>query len=61
MDQESGPITSISEPGIKAEPPLAQTLRREVAALLNRSNVNFPGALPVSFARRHLDELRQQE
>jgi mRNA guanylyltransferase len=61
MDRESGPIQSIAEPGVKAGPQLAQTLRREVATLLNRSNLGFPGAQPVSFARKHLEELRQQE
>jgi hypothetical protein len=56
-----GPIRSIDEPGIKAEAPLAFELRKEVAQLLGRTNVGFPGAQPVSFAKRHLDELHQQE
>ncbi|KAL1882772.1 hypothetical protein VTK73DRAFT_897 [Phialemonium thermophilum] len=61
MNQEPGPIQSIAEPGIKAGPVLAQRLRREVANLLNRTNLSFPGAQPVSFERRHLEELRQQD
>ncbi len=52
---------SISAPGIKAEPHLAQKFREEVAALLDRKSFGFPGAQPVSFARRHLEELTKQE
>lgn len=56
-----GPITSISEPGVKAHHGLAQTMRDEVARLLGRKQTTFPGAQPVSFARRHLEELTRQE
>jgi mRNA guanylyltransferase len=52
---------SIAAPGIKAEPHLAQSFREEVSALLDRDSLNFPGAQPVSFARRHLEELNKQE
>lgn len=61
MEATATPIQSIHEPGVKADRQLAFQLRKEVARLLGRDNVNFPGAQPVSFARRHLDELRQQE
>lgn len=48
-------------PGIKAEPELAHQFRREVANLLGRKNLGFPGAQPVSFARRHIAELQSEE
>ncbi len=48
-------------PGYKAEGELAQSFRREVAQLMGRTNTNFPGAQPVSFARKHIDELCLQE
>lgn len=61
MAATDGPISSISEPGVKAEGPLLSTMRREVADLLERNQLSFPGAQPVSFARQHLDELTKQE
>ncbi|EON64365.1 hypothetical protein W97_03596 [Coniosporium apollinis CBS 100218] len=48
-------------PGLKAEEPLAEVLRREVADLLRRNPVSFPGAQPVSFARKHIEELQQKD
>ncbi|KAF3913619.1 hypothetical protein ABW21_db0201198 [Orbilia brochopaga] len=53
------PVPSI--PGLKAEPSVALTLRREVAELLKRSTISFPGAQPVSFATRHIDELHKED
>lgn len=35
--------------------------RQTVADLLHRQTLNFPGAQPVSFARKHLDELQQTD
>ncbi|KAA8908348.1 mRNA capping enzyme, catalytic domain-containing protein [Sphaerosporella brunnea] len=48
-------------PGFKAEGDLLRTLRREVADLLERSNLSFPGAQPVSFCRRHINELKRDD
>lgn len=48
-------------PGIRAEGELAQSFRHEVAQLMGRTNTSFPGAQPVSFARKHIDELCNQE
>ncbi|RGP80618.1 mrna guanylyltransferase [Fusarium longipes] len=61
MAQQDGPITSISEPGVKAQDQLLHEMRREVANLLGRSQTGFPGAQPVSFSRQHLDELTHQD
>ncbi|OJJ43278.1 hypothetical protein ASPZODRAFT_136494 [Penicilliopsis zonata CBS 506.65] len=47
--------------GIKAGPGLANQFRQEVAALLGRNNLNFPGAQPVSFSSRHLLELQKED
>lgn len=55
------PIKAIDEPGLRATQKITNTLRREVADLLGRTDTRFPGAQPVSFVRRHLDELRQHE
>lgn len=61
MDQNAKPIERIDNPGVKAEGQLLYDLRREVAKLLGRSHIGFPGAQPVSFARKHLEELMQKE
>ncbi len=52
---------TIEAPGTKAEEPLLSEMRREVAKLLGRKNISFPGAQPVSFARRHFQELKSKE
>ena len=50
-----------SIPGQKADHGLVSMLRQEVAQLLGRGQVNFPGAQPVSFAAKHLVELQKQD
>lgn len=57
----AGPLDNIAAPGIKIEGELLYNMRTEVARMLDRKNLNFPGAQPVSFARRHLEELCRQE
>lgn len=58
---EDGPIASIAEPGIKADGQLLYTMRKEVAQLLGRAQTSFPGAQPVSFGRKHIKALKDQE
>ncbi|KAI0455354.1 mRNA capping enzyme [Xylaria acuta] len=54
-------IQSIDEPGLRASGDLLHTMRKEVASLLGRSSTGFPGAQPVSFSRKHLDELHRED
>ena len=54
-------MIDIAAPGLKADHALAQELRQEVAALLRRNQTSFPGAQPVSFSRKHMDELKNNE
>ncbi|KAK6196959.1 hypothetical protein LQW54_011044 [Pestalotiopsis sp. IQ-011] len=61
MDEPASRIQSMDHPGIRAEGDLLYSMRGEVARLLGRENTNFPGAQPVSFARRHLEELRRDD
>lgn len=55
------PVQSIDEPGVKISGDLLRTMRQEVASLLGRNQISFPGAQPVSFSRKHLEELRREE
>lgn len=61
MDEDAGPIKRIDAPGLAADGHLLHNLRNEVAGLLKRKNSNFPGAQPVSFAKRHLQDLLEKE
>ncbi|KAL4901917.1 hypothetical protein BDW74DRAFT_159202 [Aspergillus multicolor] len=54
-------VPDLDKIGVKAEPELAEQFRREVANLLGRKNLSFPGAQPVSFARHHLAELHRED
>jgi mRNA guanylyltransferase len=55
------PVPDLDAIGIKAQPQLADQFRREVARLLSRNNLSFPGSQPVSFASRHLLELQKED
>lgn len=48
-------------PGLKVQGEGVHSLRQEVAQLLNRHTLGFPGAQPVSFTSRHLLELQKQD
>ncbi|KAL1957186.1 hypothetical protein VTO42DRAFT_6220 [Malbranchea cinnamomea] len=54
-------VPDLDKVGIKAEPQLADQFRREVAQLLGRNSLSFPGAQPVSFASRHILELQRED
>lgn len=54
-------LERIDAPGLRTEGSALHTLRREVANLLRRQQLGFAGAQPVSFTRKHMDELRKQE
>ncbi|KAK5083884.1 Dcp1p-Dcp2p decapping enzyme complex alpha subunit [Lithohypha guttulata] len=48
--------------GVWAGQDLQNEFQREVAEMLKRNNPRvFPGAQPVSFAKKHLDELKTQD
>ena len=47
--------------GVDAGEELKAQFRHEVARLLGRQTPSFPGAQPVSFAARHIAELRRQD
>lgn len=54
-------VLSIDEPGLRISGDLLRNMRQEVASLLGRNQLGFPGAQPVSFSRKHVDELRREE
>ncbi|KAG9236858.1 mRNA capping enzyme, catalytic domain-containing protein [Amylocarpus encephaloides] len=54
-------ITDIQAPGVKFDGPRLPQLQRGVANLLDLKNNRFPGAQPVSFTRRHLEELKKTD
>jgi hypothetical protein len=48
----NGPKFSIETPGVKAEGALLQEFRREVAQLLDRHSLGFPGAQPCKLCKK---------
>lgn len=54
-------VPDIDAIGIKAQPALADQFRHEVAQLLGRNSTGFPGAQPVSFSSRHLQQLQKAD
>ncbi|KIX03757.1 uncharacterized protein Z518_07310 [Rhinocladiella mackenziei CBS 650.93] len=62
MDPHTDPDSLIARVGGQwAGPELQREFQREVADLLQRSNRSFPGAQPVSFAARHIQELKSED
>ncbi|TVY48881.1 mRNA-capping enzyme subunit alpha [Lachnellula occidentalis] len=61
MANVNGPVRSIEAPGVRIDGQLLRHMQSEVASLLERPNHSFPGAQPVSFARKHLEELTRQD
>jgi mRNA guanylyltransferase len=55
------PLTNLEVPGTKFEGNDLYNVRKAVATLLDQKNLRFPGAQPVSFARKHLEELTREE
>lgn len=56
-----GAVPELGELFLKAEGDLLQAFRHEVADFLERQSLGFPGAQPVSFARKHFDNLLQDD
>ncbi|KAI1971410.1 Dcp1p-Dcp2p decapping enzyme complex alpha subunit [Ophidiomyces ophidiicola] len=54
-------VPDLESIGMKAEHELADQFRREVAHLLGRNSLSFPGAQPVSFSSQHLTELQRRD
>ncbi|KAF2862422.1 mRNA-capping enzyme subunit alpha [Piedraia hortae CBS 480.64] len=54
-----GTSINLSQVGNKLSPDDARWHQENVADLLNRRKLGFPGAQPVSFAGRHLEELER--
>lgn len=48
-------------PGVRAPSQGARDIMLEIMTLLRRHSMNFPGAQPVSFSRRHFSELASED
>lgn len=57
----TGKLKRLDAPGVRAEGVVLHNMRREIANQLRRQQLGFPGAQPVSFTRKHMEELRKQE
>jgi len=56
-----GSSINLSDVGLKLENEHADFHRKTISDLLNRRRLGFPGAQPVSFARKHFEELQRTE
>jgi len=54
-------LLQLADVGTAQPPDDADFYRTRVADLLKRKVKSFPGAQPVSFSKKHFEELRQQE
>ncbi|CAK7267290.1 Dcp1p-Dcp2p decapping enzyme complex alpha subunit [Sporothrix epigloea] len=57
----TGKLKRLDAPGVRAEGVVLHNMRREIANQLRRQQLGFPGAQPVSFTRKHMEELRKQD
>ena len=60
-DPHYDPSTLIARAGARWAGDLQDGFRREVASLLGRSQLGFPGAQPVSFSASHFAELKRAD
>lgn len=54
-------VPDLDQVGIKADSKLAHQFKQEVAHLIGRSSLSFPGSQPVSFASKHIQELQRRD
>lgn len=57
----SNKLDRLDAPGIRIEGQHLHLMRREVANLMRRQQLGFPGAQPVSFSLKHMEELRTSD
>ena len=60
-DPRTDPNSPLGRVGARWADNLQEGFRREVANLLGRSSDRFPGAQPVSFSAKHLQELKERD
>lgn len=54
-------VADLDKVGQKVDLQYTLEMRREVARLLQRDSIGFPGSQPVSFVRSHVKELQDRE